>query len=178
MRIKLLSSVVFASCSLCVVLVGCGTTSNAGRETNQPPAPPPSAVAPGPSPSSGSAGMQSSEFGLANVKLGDSADTVQQKLGEPSEVSVLHGVGIPLWVYQSQGLEIAFSVENSKPGQVVRIRATRPFAGKTSRGITIGSPKDDVVKSYGASYVKAGQDSLEFVIQDGKVAQIIIQQAL
>ncbi|MFM9329881.1 hypothetical protein [Paenibacillus mesotrionivorans] len=91
---------------------------------------------------------------IGDLKIGQSPNEVKQKLGKPTEESISHGIGDPLWIYKEKGLELNL-------GEAVwAIRVNSPFLGKTPRDIGIGSTKIDVATAYPeAKEVKGNGDS-------------------
>jgi hypothetical protein len=80
---------------LMLVVVGC---ANQPKPSDPPPPPLKQESAP------------SSDFVLGGISLGDTEEIVVKALGQPDEESVLHGIGIPLWIYKRQGLQVAILV--------------------------------------------------------------------
>ncbi|WP_213621455.1 hypothetical protein [Paenibacillus sp. J22TS3] len=64
-----------------------------------------------------------------------------EKFGEPSEKTIVHGIGDPEWIYKKQGFSVSLD-------PVYAIQATSPFSGSTPRGIKIGSTEEEVKKAY------------------------------
>lgn len=76
-----------------VVLIGCSGSLVSGVPTDQ----------------SNQVGIPArDDFALAGVSLGDTPASVQTVLGDPATVSILHGLGLPLWLYPDSGLEVVF----------------------------------------------------------------------
>ena len=93
-------------------------------------------------------------------------------------MSVMHGLGLPLWLYKKQGLEVGFTSRQSNPGEVIWIRTTEKFSGTTTLGVGIGTPAEQVERAYGAASVTIDKKSIEFVMAGGKVTLILIKTAL
>jgi hypothetical protein len=123
---------------------------------------------------------------IGDLRIGQSPDEVKQKLGQPSEESISHGIGDPLWIYKEKGIELNL-------GEAVwAIRVKSPFLGKTPRDIGIDSSVQDVVKAYPeAKQVKGSGDSqrleqksannkyaIMFTIEKNKVTQIALTMDL
>lgn len=126
------------------------------------------------------------EMMIGDLKIGQSPDEVKQKLGQPSEESISHGIGDPLWIYKEKGIELNLGEE------VWAIRVKSPFPGITPREIGVGSTEQDVVKAYPeAKQVKGNGDSqrleqksannkysIIFTIEKSKVTQIALTMDL
>lgn len=115
---------------------------------------------------------------LAGLRLGDPPQRVEQLLGKPAAVSILHGIGLPLWLYPRRGIEVAFTAKEGVPQEAIWIRVMPPFRGKTERGIRLGAPEALVYKRYGGLRLTQGRDSLEFSIMRGRVRQILLKREL
>lgn len=64
------------------------------------------------------------------------------RCGNPSEKTIVHGIGDPLWKYKNEGLEISFG------GPIWRISAAKEAVGSTPRGIHVNSTKQEVMDAY------------------------------
>lgn len=116
------------------------------------------------------------ELTLAGLRLGDPPQRVEQLLGKPTSTSILHGIGLPLWLYPSKGIEVAFTAKEGVPQEAIWVRVTPPFRGQTERGIRLGAPEPLVYKRYGSLKRTQGRDSLEFGIMRGRVRQILLKR--
>jgi hypothetical protein len=91
---------------------------------------------------------------IGDLKIGQSPNEVKQKLSQPSEESISHGIGDPLWIYKEKGIELNLGEA------VCAIRVKSPYLEKTPRDIGIGSTKQDVATAYPeAKEVKGSGDS-------------------
>jgi hypothetical protein len=94
------------------------------------------------------------------------ASEVLIQLGEPDEKSKeeyepASGDVFQVWFYKLQGLEIIF-VRDEKNIQLARsVKLYLPSELKTSKGIGIGSSKNDVKKAYKIEIKKTGKISTE-----------------
>jgi hypothetical protein len=122
--------------------------------------------------------LQPQDFSLSGIQIGDSAAKVRERLGEPEETSILHGIGLPLWIYKQRGIEVGFTARDGTPIDVILIHASPVFKGTTIRGIGIGSSKTDVIKAYGTNPTSSDEKSIEFLLQDNRVQRIIIRKDL
>lgn len=118
------------------------------------------------------------ELTLAGLQLGDSPHRVERLLGQPTAISILHGLGLPLWLYPTKGIEVAFSSHEGVPQEVIWVRVSPPFRGRTDQGIGLGAPAALVHQRYGGLRRTQGRDSLEFGIIKGKVRQILLRQEI
>jgi len=99
---------------------------------------------------------------IGDIQIGDSSDLIKSLYGEPSQKDdTMTG---PQWIFTSQGVVLGID-------PVWLIRVTSPFKGNTSRGIHIGSTKEEVMKAYpdsfsdGASHDWLVQNSTDRTLQ-------------
>ena len=123
---------------------------------------------------------------IGDLNIGQTPDEIKQKLGQPPEESISHGIGEPIWIYKEKGIELNLG------GFVWGIRVKSPFLGKTPRDIGIGSTEQDVVKAYPeAKLIKGNGDSqgleqksannkyaIMFTVEKNKVTQIALTMDL
>lgn len=95
-------------------------------------------------------------FSIDTLTLRSTAGAVVAKYGKPSSKSefdeIMDFLWLSDWVWKKEGISI--QMNSSKPKgagsiSVFLITVKAPFAGKTDKGIRIGSAKNDVIKAYG-----------------------------
>ena len=107
------------------------------------------------------------------LKIGMGAAEVEKHVGEPPkrdarEMSPADGAFHQPWSYPDQGLVIVMeSVEAKSPQHIGSVRIVAPSTLKTARGITIGSPRGEVLEHYGA------QRDLDHTDLDGDDPQFV-----
>lgn len=92
---------------------------------------------------------------VEGIKLGDSRETVEAKLGTPTSIGWTDGLyrSWRMYAYQQgphAGLIINFIDSGAAYGPVDVINMEPPYAGKTKDGIGIGSPLSKVHQVYGS----------------------------
>jgi hypothetical protein len=123
------------------------------------------------------------------------ASEVITQIGEPEEKSKLElwgadGLEHQTWYYRSTGLEIDFFTDDTKTQIAGSIIISYPSVLKLTRGIGIGSTKDDVIKAYkkeinlknewgGQDMIVAGTEfgGVIFSFENNKVSTIFIGSA-
>jgi len=135
--------------------------------------------------------LENDGLGLITLRLDESE--LLHLLGEPEEKSDVEiwgadGLEHSSWSYASKGLEIGMAKQpDDTAPYLFSITATAPCTLATSRGISIGSSKDDVLKAYMDeidpvanedmdSWITVGSvyGGLGFAIEDGAVTYIFI----
>lgn len=117
---------------------------------------------------------------IGDVQLGEASKELIEKFGEPSQKTIVHGIGDPEWIYKKQGFSVSLD-------PVWAIRATSPFSGSTPRGIKIGSTEEEVKTAYPDVFVSDNllvQNStdrvyqLVFDMENGVVTAIAMHEDL
>ncbi len=114
--------------------------------------------------------------GVGGVKVGISKQKdIEEKYGKPEQV-IKHKKYSTQMVYKQKGLSF-YLCQSDKKKQVFVIEIKRPFVGKTSRGIQIGtSTKKEVEKLYGTGNKKyRGKEykGIEFYYTPAKKGEIV-----
>ncbi len=125
------------------------------------------------------------DMSIGGIQIGDSIETVQKLYGKPSEKTIVHGIGDPMWIYKNEGLEVSFG------GPIWQVRATKEAVGSTPRGIHVNSSRQDVLDAYPDAETDSFGDrvnlvqfspdrkySIYFGIENDKVASIALIQDL
>jgi hypothetical protein len=115
-------------------------------------------------------------IGVGVVKVGTSSQKdVESKLGKDYQL-IKHKKYSTQMFYKSEGLSFYFC-QSDKKKQIFVIEIKRPFVGKTSRGIQIGtSTKKEVEKLYGTGNKKyRGKEykGVEFYYTPAKKGEIV-----
>src|SRR6185369_9004435 len=131
--------------------------------------------------------MHSEKFGEIGIDL--SLEMVVQALGEAEtksdvEVSQVDATNVQTWKYPSKGLEISFSEDENKKWTVVSYSITEKSTLKSSRGIGIGSSREEVLKAYQKDIVEQSDEGsiiagtvyggIVFWLGEGKVRSIFV----
>ena len=88
------------------------------------------------------------------LKINTPQSTIIERLGEPEtkgtdEYWGALGTYVQKWEYQSKGISMEMeSDEQNTDKKVLMITITSPCSMSTSKGISIGSKKEDVIKKY------------------------------
>ena len=85
---------------------------------------------------------------LAGVALGDSSVIVQEVLGSPEQESFVHGYGGTQWAFPSIGVFISFDCVQCSQMKVKQVTTTTSGAGKTSKGVSVGSSTSELQSLY------------------------------
>ncbi len=114
--------------------------------------------------------------GVGGVKVGFSKQKdIEEKYGKPEQV-IKHKKYSTQLVYKEKGLSF-YLCQSDKKKQVFVIEIKRPFVGKTTRGIQIGtSTKKEVEKLYGTGNKKyRGKEykGIEFYYTAAKKGEIV-----
>jgi hypothetical protein len=114
--------------------------------------------------------------GVGGVKVGSSNQKdIEEKYGKPEKV-IKHKKYSTQLVYKEKGLSF-YLCQSDKKKQVFVIEIKRPFVGKTTRGIQIGtSTKKEVEKLYGTGNKKyRGKEykGIEFYYTPAKKGEIV-----
>jgi hypothetical protein len=115
-------------------------------------------------------------IGVGGVKVGISNQKdIEGKYGKPEQI-IKHKKYSTQLVYKEKGLSF-YLCQSDKKKQVFVIEIKRPFVGKTSRGIQIGtSTKKEVEKLYGTGNKKyRGKEykGIEFYYTPAKKGEIV-----
>jgi hypothetical protein len=115
-------------------------------------------------------------IGVGGVKVGASNQKdIEGKYGKPEQI-IKHKKYSTQLVYKEKGLSF-YLCQSDKKKQVFVIEIKRPFVGKTSRGIQIGtSTKKEVEKLYGTGNKKyRGKEykGIEFYYTPAKKGEIV-----
>lgn len=116
---------------------------------------------------------------VGSVHSGMTTQQVIAELGQPDPTNYFFDTnyyGGPALEYSHLGLIVA----PDKEGVVNRVTITQPFAGRTKKGIGIGSSRADVIQAYGAppitrpgtagyEFLRYSKLGLVFQLHDGKV---------
>ncbi|HIE51054.1 MAG TPA: tetratricopeptide repeat protein [Armatimonadetes bacterium] len=91
-------------------------------------------------------GPAAAEERLGEIKIGDPADNVRDKHGDPEKEGRGPGRAVVLWEYPTKGLTVEL-----KLARVRRVVAGPPAFGKlgTSAGVTVGEPVKRLLEVYG-----------------------------
>lgn len=160
------------------------TTEPSPNESAAPPAAP--STAPSSQPSTGPAADEGKDYaglgwaileneglGLIMLRLGE--NELLYLLGEPetksdAEIWGSDGLAHSSWSYASKGLDIGMAkLPDDTEAYVFSITATAPCTLATSRGISIGSSKDDVLKAYMGEIDPAANEDPDSWITVGSV---------
>jgi hypothetical protein len=131
---------------------GAEPSAASSSEPSSKPSPSPGADAGKDYAESGWALLENDGLGLIKLRLSESE--LIHLLGEPeatsdAEIWGADGLEHSNWSYASKGLEIGMAqLPDDTEAHVFSISATAPCTLATSRGISIGSSKDDVLKAY------------------------------
>jgi hypothetical protein len=131
--------------------------------------------------------------GLGLLKLRLSESELVYLLGEPEEKSDAEiwgadGLSHSVWSYPSKGLDIGMAqLPDDVEAFIFSISAAAPCTLATSRGVAVGSPKDDVLSAYQDeidpdanedtdTWITAGSyyGGIGFAIENGAVTYIFI----
>lgn len=115
---------------------------------------------------------------ISGIHLGMTPAQVTQVLGEPPKSTILHGIGLPVWLFAMQDLEVGFSAANGVPQEVVLISVGPRSQLRTDEGVGVGSSLGEVIAAYGAPIWASGSASATFVIEDGVVIRMLIERHL
>ncbi len=94
---------------------------------------------------------------VEGIKLGDSKETVEAKLGKPQSGGIADGL-YRAWYAADYlqgphaGLTVYYVEINNLPGPVDELIVVSPYAGKTKEGISIGLPIGKVHQAYGSPH--------------------------
>jgi hypothetical protein len=131
--------------------------------------------------------MHREKFGEIGIDL--SSEMVVKALGEAEtksnvEVSQVDGANVQTWMYPSKGLEISFSEDENKKWTVASYSITEKSTLKSSRGIGIGSSREEVLKAYekdigeqsdeGSIIAGTVYGGIVFWLGEGKVRSIFV----
>lgn len=105
-------------------------------------------------PDEGGVGIILPGIGIEGIALGNSEETVAQKLGKPSAKGWADGLyrgwrTYAYWEGQHAGLEIYFIDNGDSYGPADVLTVLSPYGGKTSEGIGLGSSLETVHQKYG-----------------------------
>jgi hypothetical protein len=114
--------------------------------------------------------------GVGGVKVGVSNQKdIEEKYGKPEKI-VKHKKYSTQMIYKAKGLSF-YLCQSDKKKQVFVIEIKRPFVGKTTRGIQIGtSTKKEVEKLYGTGnklYRGKEYKGIEFYYTPAKKGEIV-----
>jgi|HubBroStandDraft_1064217.scaffolds.fasta_scaffold617659_1 hypothetical protein len=103
-----------------------------------------------PSAGASSPNATSSTHSIGGVSIGAGQNAVLAVLGQPTGISVVHGLGTPLWLYQ--GLMVAFWYPEGvgSSATVRHVIATSPAGGSTDSGVKCGDPATAMSNKYGS----------------------------
>lgn len=121
---------------------------------------------------------------LAGVALGDTAQSVVQRLGLPQARLFAHGSGAPEWVYQ--GLVVRFASLDPRSQAVKSLHLVDSRGGAAEFGIRVGSTVADLRRAYGQAVepYPSGRGyrhnitpiiGLDFVVVDGTIVRIVLE---
>ncbi len=106
-----------------------------------------SSTSPNPTPTISSA-FEVSSYRISGIALRDDTAMVTAKLGKPSNITVAHGLGTPLWEYN--GISVTFwGNANLKKDVVMRIVLTKSEAGTIPEQLRVGATKAEVERIFG-----------------------------
>lgn len=88
---------------------------------------------------------------IDGVEIGDSADQVIDKLGEPSYIGIGDFIG-EIYTYQARNsimMEVSISEDTSLGLGVIHFIVYAPYTGKTENSVGIGTDRSEALKALG-----------------------------
>lgn len=172
----------FGISAFCLLLLASACTSKDETESIQTPSPSPTKASVIYTPSEGHV-LTEKDMAIGDLSIGLSAEEVERIFGKPSQETITHGIGDPLWIYKEKGIELSLG------GEVWAIRVKSPFSATTPRGIGVGSTEEEVKSAYpeakqllntannGANHALEQKSpdnkyTLQFTIEDSRVTGI------